>query len=56
MPGLMAMVVASLAAWVAESAIRPVAGTFASLFVSLAVGTVSFYFARRLFAELRGGS
>jgi len=55
MPAFMAMVVASLAAWIAESAIRSVAGTFTSLFLGLVVGTVSFYFARRLFGELRGG-
>ena len=54
MPTLLAMCVASLAAWLVDSACRPIVGTGASLVLSFVSGTFGFYFARKFFADMRG--
>ena len=55
MPSFLAMLVATLAAWLVDSGVRLVAGPFTSLLLSFVAGTVGFYFARSALAEFRGG-
>jgi hypothetical protein len=55
MPTFVAAVLASVAGWIAASAIRPVAGDAASLLVSLVLSSVTFLFAKRVVTELRDG-
>jgi hypothetical protein len=52
----MAMLVASLLAWLVESPVRALLGVGASMFVSFAVGTVAFFVAKQFVNDLRGGS
>ena len=56
MPSFLAMLVATLAAWLVDSGVRLVAGPFTSLLLSFVAGTVGFYFARSALAEFRAGT
>jgi hypothetical protein len=55
-PTLLAMLIASLVAWLVESPVRAMLGIGASMFVSFAVGTVAFFLAKQFVSDLRGGS
>jgi undecaprenyl pyrophosphate phosphatase UppP len=56
MPTLVAMLIASLAGWLVEGAIRATLGSLASMAASLLVAAVAFFFAKRFVSDLRGGS
>lgn len=54
MPYLLAMAVATLAAWLVDDAVRPVTGTVGSMAVGTVVAAVAFFVARRFLEDLRG--
>ena len=56
MPTFLAMLVASLAGWLVEGPVRASLGPAASMASSLLVATVAFFFAKRFFSDLRGGT
>jgi len=56
MPTLLAMLIASLAAWLVQSPVRAMLGPIPSAAASLLVGAVAFFFAKQFLSDLRGGS
>ena len=48
--------VASLASWLMDGFVRPVAGFIPSTVIGLVVGTFAFHYARRFIADLRDGA
>jgi len=50
------MVIASLAAWLIDGLLRPLAGASAATAANLVVGVASFYLAKRFVSNLRGES
>jgi len=50
------MLIASLAAWLIDSLLRPVAGASAATAANLVFGVASFYVAKRFVSNLRGDS
>ena len=55
MPYLLAAVAAWAAGLLSDTAVSPVAGAAGSMVLSLVVSSVVFVFAKRFFADLRGG-
>jgi hypothetical protein len=55
-PTLLAMLIASLAAWLIDGLLRPLAGASAATAANLVVGAASFYVAKRFVSNLRGES
>jgi hypothetical protein len=56
MPTFLAAAAASAAGWITESVVRPIAGSAASMTVSLVASAVVFLLAKRFFVDLRGGA
>jgi hypothetical protein len=56
MPTLLAMLIASLAAWLVESPVRAILGPVGSAAASLIVGAVAFFFTKQFVSDLRDGS
>jgi undecaprenyl pyrophosphate phosphatase UppP len=50
------MLIASLAGWLVEGPVRATLGSLTSIAVSLLVGAVVFFFAKRFVSDLRGSS
>jgi hypothetical protein len=56
MPTFVAMLIASLAAWLVEGPVRATIGPLTSMAVSLLLAAVVFFFAKRFVSNLRGSS
>jgi hypothetical protein len=55
MPYLFAAAAASVAGWLSDAVVRPIAGVAGSMALSLVVSSVAFLFAKRFFEDLRDG-
>jgi uncharacterized membrane-anchored protein len=56
MPTLIAMLAASVVAWVLDDWIRATVGLGASMLISTIAGGVAFFYAKRFISDLRGDS
>lgn len=54
MPYLVALIAATLAAWLVDGAVRPLVGSFGSMLLGTVAAAVAFFFAHRFLRELRG--
>jgi hypothetical protein len=56
MPTFVAMMIASLVAWLVDPPVRALLGPVASITVSFVVGTVVFCLSKRIVSNIRGGT